>query len=824
MGHIPRVELFSLHIVLFVISVIVQGTSEQDYKKPCEECIAKGLSWIVDDRCAVDCRDLLPSGPGWNKNLYRSIANSSDGYECSKVKYCAFVEDVRDGSFEDGLWTVSKSFSSNYPVCTNKSFSGDDDKLPVPADGTHFLSFGDNNGPSYQSVHLDNVIFPKNATHLSLFFSPNTIPSTSQDLPTTCQDFFVAVNGTIVLHLFDLTIMWKFYHNIDIDIRRFADEKPHTIQLISYIDRPGDKGSMVVDHLRFIQDTTLKNNWPEFAQLGESFHGACPEKLLEDGSCHPKCNVIQYNYSNDACKSASNERGKCYNSETPLESRYFFMCTDYRESSCCSTFDLFLIWEKFYNLTNSCEMSDHCRDNIEKAVCAYCSPNNKNFITNGFIQFSNYFRDGLYSSCKSSSVNNNGTCVKIGTAFSNADLFIQLFGNAAEYGFNDLAFDSSSTGLAIGLSIAGVFLVAAVVVIVFLVLRYSKKNDKKSGVVEIGDEEKIDGIVILLNGVRQKLSIIKEIGKGSYGTVWLAEAGSLKIAAKEVGKTSEDNDEGYKKEMELMMELRSPYVVRVYGCITSKISKYILMEYLPLGSLSSVMEKNCFSAYMRIRFMFEVARGMEYLHSQGIIHRDLKPANVLVSSVDVNSQVLCKITDFGVSRKGSAQTETAVMTRGVGSPYYMSPEMLRGEDKYTRTVDVYSFGITCAELWNEELPYSEAHFDTLLAFVMYVVDGKRPAVREDCPGDLLALMVRCWAQDRNDRPSFADVSSALSTIVNNMVVTISPDTQHVQPRVKKEMMSVLVTQEPAPELNDQKDDHSPPEDLSLDGIPLDDLI
>ena len=179
-------------------------------------------------------------------------------------------------------------------------------------------------------------------------------------------------------------------------------------------------------------------------------------------------------------------------------------------------------------------------------------------------------------------------------------------------------------------------------------------------------------------------------------------------------KRDTDEEDSYEvmNEEEIMSQLNSPYIVRVYDSVMTDQSFYLVMEYVPLGSLKTVLDNYILSPYMRCRYMVDVAKGMEYLHSQGIIHRDLKPGNVLVSSLDPNSEVLCKISDFGESRKGMNQTQTMTMTVGVGTPYYMAPEMLRGDNKYTRAVDVYSFSIMCVELWNERLPYSEIEFET----------------------------------------------------------------------------------------------------------------
>jgi len=164
------------------------------------------------------------------------------------------------------------------------------------------------------------------------------------------------------------------------------------------------------------------------------------------------------------------------------------------------------------------------------------------------------------------------------------------------------------------------------------------------------------------------------------------------------------------------------------------------------------------------------------------MHRDLKPGNVLVASLDPNAQVLCKITDFGASRQGLEETSTMTMTCGIGSPYYMSPEMLRGDQKYTRAVDVYSFSIMCVELWNELQPFSEAHFDTPFAFARYVLEGNRPAIRNDCPKELGRLIGHCWAEDRLDRPAFTDITKRLGPIVEEVKQNTPADTVHVTPR------------------------------------------
>ena len=160
------------------------------------------------------------------------------------------------------------------------------------------------------------------------------------------------------------------------------------------------------------------------------------------------------------------------------------------------------------------------------------------------------------------------------------------------------------------------------------------------------DDDDVDGMNIIINGELQTLSLTKPIGKGGFGTVWLAEAGGLTFAAKEMKMRTEENKRAIKKELDIMSQLNSPFVVHVYGSVVDDNSFYLVMDYVPLGSLSSAMEKYAFSSYIRCRFMLDVARGMQYLHSKGVIHRDLKPGNILVSSFDINADVLCKFVIY----------------------------------------------------------------------------------------------------------------------------------------------------------------------------------
>ena len=264
-----------------------------------------------------------------------------------------------------------------------------------------------------------------------------------------------------------------------------------------------------------------------------------------------------------------------------------------------------------------------------------------------------------------------------------------------------------------------------------------------------------------------ELSKFKEIGQGAMGIVYKARYHGSDVAIKQLPIIAADSNElkQFEQEAELMKELRHPHVVNFYGYYQDPTHYSIVMEYVSGGSLDKVLydTQQAFPWYpTRWDIAHDVASAVSFLHSNHIIHRDLKSQNVLVYRQD--DRMRAKVADVGIA-KILKEEEMATMTKGMGTPLWMAPEVIeaQGEKKkitYDEKVDVYSYGIILSELINRKAPFSE--IDNFFKVIPQVLEGNRPAFdKESAPSNFVALMERCWAQRAAERPEIKEVVDTL---------------------------------------------------------------
>ena len=214
-------------------------------------------------------------------------------------------------------------------------------------------------------------------------------------------------------------------------------------------------------------------------------------------------------------------------------------------------------------------------------------------------------------------------------------------------------------------------------------------------------------------------------------------------------------------ELAIMVKLRSPRIVSVYGVVTTDSSWLgLVVEYCAGGDLREALDADDAASIdeaQRRSWLSDIALGMAYLYSKGVEHRDLKTLNVLLDG----DRRRCKVSDFGLSQSESLNTAATQSTMGggaKGTPSYMAPELLE-DNLFDEKSDVYSFAIVIWEIWDGGVPWYGLK---PVQITRKVVDKReRPPPPEGAPTDLVALMQRCWDHEPDARPTFAAITAEI---------------------------------------------------------------
>ena len=193
--------------------------------------------------------------------------------------------------------------------------------------------------------------------------------------------------------------------------------------------------------------------------------------------------------------------------------------------------------------------------------------------------------------------------------------------------------------------------------------------------------------------LEDKYEIIKEIGSGGFSRCLEVKnkTTGLLFACKELPKKKLSDYEGLMREVNLMIKLDHPNIIKLYEVYENEKYIYLIMELCTGGELFDRITENTendiqFTEKQAADLFKQMMSAINYCHKNGIVHRDLKPENLLYLNKDENSPI--KVIDFGMSKRFDSKH---FMSEKVGTAYYISPEVLAG--KYDEKCDIWSAGV-----------------------------------------------------------------------------------------------------------------------------------
>lgn len=300
----------------------------------------------------------------------------------------------------------------------------------------------------------------------------------------------------------------------------------------------------------------------------------------------------------------------------------------------------------------------------------------------------------------------------------------------------------------------------------------------------ISDElkEKLQDVMV----DRHKLTLGKTLGEGEFGSVMegllTQEESALKVAVKtmKIAICTRSEMEDFLREAACMKEFDHPNVMRLLGVCLQTVesegypSPVVILPYMKHGDLHSYLLYSRLGdcpvylpSQMLVKFMTDIARGMEYLSSKNFIHRDLAARNCML-----NENMNVCVADFGLSKKiynGDYYRQGRISKMPVK---WIAIESL-ADRVYTTKSDVWSFGVTMWEIATRgQTPYPGVENSEIYD---YLRQGNRLKQPPDCLDCIYALMFSCWLLSPKDRPSFESLRCELEKALEDLPDSQDPD-------------------------------------------------
>jgi len=232
-----------------------------------------------------------------------------------------------------------------------------------------------------------------------------------------------------------------------------------------------------------------------------------------------------------------------------------------------------------------------------------------------------------------------------------------------------------------------------------------------------------DGFII-----NKRYKIIKQIGRGGFGVVYEAEdlLLSTKVALKFINPDYLSDQKKFlriKREINISRKITDKRIVKIFSIESIKGVFFLVMELLKGQTLKEIIKAKGILSWNEYKLIFnEIVKAISVLHKNNIIHRDIKPSNIFITE---NNEV--KILDFGLSKEVDDTEKTSTAGEIIGTPQYISPELVKGE-KIDKRSDIYQLGLTSLNILTGKLPFSSNTASTFEILIKRI--NEKPDLRE----------------------------------------------------------------------------------------------
>ncbi|EGC33625.1 hypothetical protein DICPUDRAFT_154313 [Dictyostelium purpureum] len=246
--------------------------------------------------------------------------------------------------------------------------------------------------------------------------------------------------------------------------------------------------------------------------------------------------------------------------------------------------------------------------------------------------------------------------------------------------------------------------------------------------------------VIPSNDIKKRVKFTNQVARGQYGKVYDGFYDKKRVCVKVVNYSTPKEQHNVLQEIGFLNSCNHPNILKYYNSVLYGSDLFIITEFLQGGTLEQAAASSHIFKETQVGYIgLELLKALEYLHARKLIHRDVKAANVMVTP-----DGYVKLIDFGLC----ASVEKGGSQHMVGSPYYMSPEMIRGEECSYPT-DVWSFGICMLELLFKKPPHRDSRMKAMFYNAINGIDF--PKIR--CSIDLKDMLWQCFESNPEKRSS-----------------------------------------------------------------------